>query len=95
MMKVLARRLLHVGLGLVAVFSLVFVGDMLVFKMRGSPHATVSVTRYLTVPLKGNKTEYDFQSTLDVPCAVAIFPQGDESPCWQLRKNPIQNVPIS
>jgi hypothetical protein len=90
--KLLVRWLVRVATALVLLFVVVYVGDLLVFKMRGSPQAKVTVTRYLTIPLKGNKTEYDYQGTLDLPCAVAIFPQGGQSPCWQLRKKPIQNI---
>jgi hypothetical protein len=44
----------------------------------------------LTVPLKGNKIEFDYQGSSDVPCSVSLFPQGGQSPCWQLRRNPNQ-----
>lgn len=94
MAKLLVRWLLRVAMTLVALFVVVYVGDLLVFKMRGSPQGKVSVTRMLTLPLKGNKTEYDYEGVLDVPCAVSIFPQGGMSPCWQLRKNPTQTVSI-
>jgi hypothetical protein len=83
---------LRIAMAFIALFVVTYVGDLLVFKMRGSPKGTVSVIRYLSVPLKGNKTEYDYEGTVDVPCAVSIFPQGGQSPCWLLRKNPSQNV---
>jgi hypothetical protein len=79
---------------LVALFVLVYLADLIVFKLRGSPQSQVRVTRYLTVPLKGNKTEFDYQGTLDVPCSQSLFSQGGESPCWQLRKSPTQIVPM-
>ena len=88
------RWLLRGALVLVALFVVVYIGDLVVFKLRGSPQSKVTVTRYLTVPLKGNKKEFDYQGTLDVPCSASIFPQSGESPCWQLRRNPIQNVPM-
>lgn len=92
MLKLLGRWLLRAALALLALFVLVYLGDLAVFKLRGSPQSKVTVTRYLTVPLKGNKKEFDYQGTLDVPCSVSIFPQSGESPCWQLRRNPNQNV---
>lgn len=92
MLKLLVRWLLRVAMALVALFVVTYVGDLLVFKMRGSPQAKVSVTRMLMLPLKGNRTEYDYEGVFDVPCAVSIFPQGGLSPCWQLRKNPVQNI---
>jgi len=63
-----------------------------VYKLRGSPVGKVTVNRYVSIPLKGQRTEYDYQGTLDAPCAVALFPQAGMSPCWQLKKNPNQGM---
>jgi hypothetical protein len=79
---------------LVAAFVLLYGGDSLVYKMRGSPHSSVAVRRYLTVPLKGNKSEFDYLGTNDVPCSESLFSQDGESPCWQLRRNREQNTKI-
>ncbi len=49
------RWLLRIAVVLVAVFVAVYGGDWSLFKLRGSPRSTVTVNRYLTVPLKGNK----------------------------------------
>jgi hypothetical protein len=84
------RWLERVVVVLLAGFVCVYAGDWAVFKLRGSPHATVTVNRMLTVPLKGNKIEFDYQGSSDVPCSVSLFPQGGQSPCWQLRRNPNQ-----
>jgi hypothetical protein len=86
------RWAMRIGIGLVAAFIVVYFGDWAVFKLRGSPHGSVAVNRYLTVPLKGNKQEYDYLGTLDVPCSVSLFPQGGQSPCWQLRRNQNQGM---
>lgn len=83
---------MRAAVALVLLFAAVYLGDMAIYKLRGSPQSKVSVNRYVTVPLKGNKTEFDYQGTLDVPCSLSIFPQGDETPCWKLRKNPNQNT---
>jgi hypothetical protein len=76
----------------VAAFVAVYAGDWAVFKLRGSPASKVTVNRYMVVPLKGNKLEYDYLGSSDVPCSVSIFPQGGQSPCWQLRRNANQNT---
>jgi len=90
MMRWLGRWALRV-LVAIAVLSLVaFAVDWTVYKLRGSPHSTVAVSQFLQVPLKGGKTEYDYLRTVDVPCAVALFPQGGQDPCWNLRRNPNQ-----
>lgn len=83
---------MRAAVALALLFAAVYLGDMAIYKLRGSPQSKVSVNRYLTVPLKGNKTEFDYQGTLDVPCSLSLFPQGDETPCWKLRKNPNQNT---
>jgi hypothetical protein len=77
---------------LVAALVLLYLGDWAVYKLRGSPQGAVSVSRTLSVPLKGNKTEVDYLGTSDVACSVSIFSQGGESPCWQLRRNRNQNT---
>jgi hypothetical protein len=79
---------------LVAAFVALYFGDWAVYKMRGSPKGSVTVNRYLTVPLKGNKSEFDYLGTSEVPCSVSIFSQSGESPCWQLRRNQNQNTKI-
>ena len=87
--RVLLRARLGV-LGLAVAALLAFVGDWMVYQLRGSPGAQVTVTRYLTVPLKGNRTEFDNEGTVQTPCARAIFPQGNLSPCWYLRRHATQ-----
>jgi hypothetical protein len=75
----------------IAVLSLAaFAVDWTVYKLRGSPHSMVAVSQFLQVPLKDGKTEDDYLGTVNVPCAVALFPQGGQDPCWNLRRNPNQ-----
>jgi hypothetical protein len=89
-MRRLGMWLLRGVVGFAAV-ALVAIGvDWTVFKLRGSPHSSVAVSRFLEVPLKGQKTEYDFLGTANVSCAVALFPQDGQNPCWHLRRNPNQ-----
>jgi len=75
-------------------FVAVYGGDYAVFKLRGSPVSKVTVNRYVSIPLKGQRTEYDYEGTFDAPCAEALFPQGALSPCWQLRKNPNEGMAL-
>ncbi len=77
---------------LVAAFAVVYVSDWSVYQLRGAPQSKVTVNRYVAIPLKGLKTEYDYLGTLDQPCAEALFSQGGQSPCWQLRRNPNQGM---
>jgi hypothetical protein len=84
----------RVVLVLLVAFVVVYGGDWAVFRLRGSPLSKVTVSRYLTVPLKGNKQEFDYLGTLDVPCSVSLFPQAGQSPCWHLRRNANQMVKV-
>ena len=79
---------------LVAAFVVLYLGDWAVYTMRGSPQGSVTVRRTLSVPLKGNKTEFDYLGSSQVPCSKSLFSQGGESPCWQLRRNQNQNTKI-
>jgi len=79
---------------LLAAFVALYGGDWAVYKMRGSPQGSVTVNRFITVPLKGNKSEFDYLGTSDVSCSVSIFSQDGESPCWQLRRNQNQNTKL-
>jgi hypothetical protein len=88
------RWLQRLVLVLVVAFVAVYGGDWAIFKLRGSPHSKVTVNRFLSIPLKGNKQEFDYLGTSDVPCSVSLFPQAGQSPCWQLRRNPNQNTAI-
>jgi len=90
-------RLLMIWLGrvlvvLAAAFVVIYAGDWAVYKLRGSPQSTVTVNRYITIPLKGNKQEFDYLGSMDVPCSVSLFPQAGQAPCWQLRRNPNQGI---
>jgi hypothetical protein len=88
------RWILRVTLLLAAVFVTVYGGDWAVFKLRGSPQSKVTVNRYLAIPLKGNKQEFDYLGSLDVPCSVSLFPQAGLTPCWQLRRNRNQGTTV-
>jgi hypothetical protein len=86
----LRRGLVVVAVGFVAVYA----GDWAVFKLRGSPVSKVTVNRYVTIPLKGNKQEFDFVGTSDVGCSMSLFSQAGQNPCWKLRRNPNQGATL-
>jgi hypothetical protein len=87
MMRWLGRWLMRVLLAVATVSLAAYAIDFAVYKLRGSPHSTVTVSQFMSIPLKGQKTEYDFLGTADVSCAVALFPHGGQDPCWHLRRN--------
>jgi len=89
------RRRLMIMLVVLAVgFVVTYGGDWVIFRLRGSPKSTVTVNHFLTVPLKGNKEEYDYLGSEDVPCSESLFPQSGLSTCWQLRRNPNQRTTL-
>ncbi|MGA8087791.1 MAG: hypothetical protein WCA10_10815 [Terracidiphilus sp.] len=90
----MVKWLRRIVVALAAVFVVLYCGDWAVYKMRGSPQGSVTVRRYLTVPLKGNKSEFDYLGSSAVPCSVSIFAQDGKNPCWQLRRNKEQNTKI-
>jgi hypothetical protein len=77
----------RIVLTLAAAFMAVYIGDLTVYKLRGSPQNHVRVNQTILVPLKGNKQEYDYLGSSDVPCSESIFSQGGEDACWILRRN--------
>jgi hypothetical protein len=94
----MVRWFVHWLLRVIVVLTVAFVAaygsDWAVFKLRGSPTSKVTVNRYLTIPLKGNKQEFDYLGSIDVPCSVSLFPQAGRSTCWQLRRNPNQGITL-
>ena len=86
------RWLQRVLVVLAAAFVVIYAGDWAVFKLRGSPTSKVAVNRYVTIPLKGNKQEFDYLGSIDAPCSISIFSQAGQDPCWQLRRNSNQGM---
>jgi hypothetical protein len=91
-LRFLGRWIFRITVVLGLVFMAVYVGDWAVFRLRGSPMDKVTVSRYVAIPLKAQKTEYDYLGTMDVPCSEALFMQAGQSPCWQLRRHPNQGA---
>lgn len=78
-----ARLLLAMAAASVAAYA----ADWAIFCLSGSPSSTVTVNRYLSVPLKGHKEEFDYLGASQVVCSVSLFPQGDKDPCWLVWRN--------
>jgi hypothetical protein len=72
----------------------IYAVDWAVFEARlshGTGLQSVSVDQFLTTPLKGQKTEYDYLGTSAVSCASSLLPQYAASqwnpPCWYLKRH--------
>lgn len=86
LLRWLGRALAAVALALLAAY----VADAGIYLLRGQPTGTVTVNRFLAVPLKGSRTEYDYQGSGNASCSRSLFPQGGMTACWRLRRNPNQ-----
>ena len=89
----LGRRIVQwtqrVVLGIVALCALVYVGDFVLFLLRGKPQGQVQVTNYMAAPEKDSKTELYFEGSGPMSCARALFPQSGLTPCWYLSRHPL------
>jgi hypothetical protein len=94
MMRWLMIWVQRVVVVLLVAFVATYAGDWALFKLRGSPQSKVTVNRYVTVPLKGNKQEFDYLGSIDMPCSVSLFEQAGQSPCWKLQRNPNQGITL-
>jgi len=92
LIRLLFRWTGRVLAALVLLFATVYLADWAIYKLRGGPTGHVTVNRYVSIPLKGQRTEFDYLGTADTPCAEALFLQNGQSPCWQLRRNPNQGM---
>jgi hypothetical protein len=88
------RWSIRVLIVLAAGFVLAYLGDWGLFKLRGSPQSAVTVNLFQTVPLKGNKEEYDYLGSQQQSCSESLFPHAGLSACWQLRRNPNQTTAL-
>lgn len=70
---------------LVAIAALGYLGDWAVFKLRGSPQQNLTVSHFISAPLKNNKQELDYLGSEQVACSVTLLPQEGHPPCWYLR----------
>ncbi len=63
----------RIVVALAGAFVALYVGDWAVYKMRGSPQGSVKVSQTLVVPLKGNKSEYDYLGRAMFPARFRSF----------------------
>ena len=84
-------KLLERGVqGLLVTAVLLWCGDWALFHVRaarGTAYDTVTVQEFLSTPLKGKKTEFDYVGTEAENCARALFPHGGAPACWWLRRH--------
>ena len=83
----MARGLRWIAVGLLAAVIVAYAGDWLVYNVRGEPVSKVTVSHFLSAPLKNNKQELDYLGSEDQVCSRSLFPQGGHPPCWYLQRH--------
>lgn len=91
------RFLRLAAIALVVAALALYAGDWLVYKLRGSPVDTVTVSLFVSAQLKNEKQEIDYIGQEQWNCARTLFPQipfaHDRSlPCWYLRQHTNQTT---
>ena len=98
--RILTKRIF---VALMAVFALVYCGDYLWFRARmihprpGNPLETLTATRVLAIPEKGNRTSYEIDQqnpVLTVTCVHSLFPHSGYSPCWYIKPRINRPIPM-
>jgi hypothetical protein len=83
--------------------ALVYVGDFLYVRIRmahpkpADPFESITAPRLLEIPGKGNKVTFELDEvnpTQTVVCVHAIFPHYGDQPCWYLKKNINNPIPM-
>ncbi len=64
-----------------------YASDLIVFALRGSPVSKVTISHFLSAPLKNNKQELDYLGSEDTHCSLSLFPEAGNLPCWYLRRH--------
>jgi hypothetical protein len=88
----LATILLRLLIAVAVLLLVSFAADALVFRLRGSPAASVMVHPYLAVPKKNAGLEFMFQEPREQACVSAVFPHAGQVPCWYLRRHTEQRT---
>ncbi len=92
-MKRLFRVLVQTAKFVMVTAVVLWLLDWAVFRIResrGTAFDTVQVDEFLSTPLKGSKTEYDYMGAAQVTCARALFPHASAPACWWLRRHTTQ-----
>jgi hypothetical protein len=95
--------LIRALLSFAVLLTIFYIGDYMVVRARvgyprlGPAFDSVQMARLYAIPLKNGKTEFELdaqQPQVTVPCVRALFPHLGYSPCWYLRRNSQQPIPM-
>ncbi len=83
-------RWIEIGLLAIVVAAVGCVGgDWMVWKLRGAPTGTMTVTRMVVAPLKGGREEYYADGQEQESCSESVLPWAGAGACWKIRKSPL------
>lgn len=91
-MQDLARLFKRLGVALVALLIIWYVGDYLSLKIRRVPLSTVRITKFYAVPQKDGKTSFEPGETMTQTCVNSMFPHMGYSPCWYVKRQRNQQI---
>lgn len=63
----------------------------------GDPLESLTATRVLAIPEKGNKTSYEIDQQnpeQTITCVHSMFPHSGYSPCWYIKPRINQPIPM-
>jgi hypothetical protein len=86
------RYLRIAAITLLIAAAVLYSADWLMYKLRGSPTDKITVSLFVSAPLKNEKQEIDYIGQEQWSCTRTLFPfppyqQNQSSPCWYLRKH--------
>jgi len=95
----LKRQIRRIAMYVLVVLVGLYAVDWALFearRLRGGGMGSFTVQKFLSTPLKGEKTEFDYLGTENDSCSQSFFPQYAAStwnpPCWWLARHKVKWV---
>ena len=87
------RKILLWGcLALAALAVMVYAADDISTRLRGRPTEQMKVGRYYAAMNRWHQIEYSVGTPTMETCVDALLPHFGYTPCWYLRRHPIQQI---
>lgn len=79
-------RLLKLAGGLLGLAVVVYLGDLIILRVREAAHGqafgTVTVHRFYRIAQKNGKSDIQYDGDYNYDCVHAVFPHAGDQPCW-------------
>lgn len=72
---------------LVALVTLLYVGDWLVLRLRSDPYGSVVIQHYYAIAQKTGRIQLQYDRTYSQQCTRSLLPHASLEPCWYLRRH--------